>query len=225
MCILLIDTCTERGILAYGSSTEILFVKELPFGPIQSKFLMPYLNEALQSWGCPPDLDVIGVSIGPGSYTGIRLGVAVAQALSYSWKVPLVGVSSLEGFVPSISDVHYAAVLDARIGGIYFQKGWSNVDGILYQTDPQVSPIEEIEHHLKEVTYLVTPFAKPLRLKLKQYETDQQWVWEERAPSAQALLRQIEQSYRLGKTVFPPCHLELLYLRQTEAEREKAKKE
>jgi tRNA threonylcarbamoyladenosine biosynthesis protein TsaB len=225
MRFLLIDTCTERGVIAYGNQIHLIFAKDLPFGPSQSKFLMSYLDEALQPWGYPPPLDAIGVGIGPGSYTGIRLGVAVAQTLAYSWKVPLIGVSSLDGFIPSVPSVHYAAVLDARIGGVYFQTGWREQEGSLHKSYPQVLPIEEIGKQLEDVTYLVTSFAKSLQAKFKQYYPECQWIWEERAPSVQALLQNVEQHFTQGKIIIPPCHLDLLYLRQTEAEREKALKQ
>lgn len=225
MQFLLIETCTERGIIAYGNQKEILFLRELPFGVSQSKYLMPYLTEALHSFRFPPILDAIGVGIGPGSYTGIRLGVSVAQALAYSWKIPLVGVSSLEGFVPSGSFHQYAAILDARIGGAYFQKGEISLEGILHKNAPQVASLEEIGSLLKNVTHLVTPFAKSLQAKLKHCYPENNWVWEESSPSPHALLQSIEQAYIEGKRVTPPDQLNLLYLRQTEAEREKVRKD
>jgi tRNA threonylcarbamoyladenosine biosynthesis protein TsaB len=220
---LLIETCTERGVIAYGNQQETLFAKELPFGLTQSKFLMPYLQEALQSFGYPPPLDAIGVGIGPGSYTGIRIGVAVAQTLAYSWKVPLIGISSLEGFIPSVPVIHYAALLDARIGGVYFQKGRIDQAGIR-KDPPQVKPIEEIGKELEEVTHLVTPFAHSLQTKLGEAYPNKSWTWEEHSPSVSSLFQRVEQSYLEGKSVIPPQHLDLLYLRQTEAEREKASK-
>jgi tRNA threonylcarbamoyl adenosine modification protein YeaZ len=224
MRFLLIETCTERGVIAYGNQKEIVFARELPFGPSQSKYLMPYLTETLQSFGFPPPLDAIGVGIGPGSYTGIRLGVSVAQALAYSWKIPLVGVSSLEGFLPSGSFHQYAAILDARIGGAYFQKGMRDSEGILHKSAPQVASLEEIGALLEDVTHLVTPFAKSLQAKLKQCYPESNWIWEESAPSVQALLQSVEQAYMEGKAISPPEQLNLLYLRQTEAERERARR-
>lgn len=227
MRILLIDTSTERGIIACGHHADILFVKELPFGTAQSKFLMPLLEEALCTIGLSPPAELIGVGIGPGSYTGIRLGAAVAQSLAYSWKLPLVGVSSLEGFVPSnpSAQLSYAAILDARIGGVYYQKGYVDDEGILQRNHPQMASLEEAGRDLKEVSHFVAPSVKSLQIKLKQKYPEQQWIWEERAPSAAALLKSVEQRYLQGNFVFPPEHLELLYLRQTEAEREKAQRQ
>jgi tRNA threonylcarbamoyladenosine biosynthesis protein TsaB len=224
MRFLLIDTCTERGVIAYGNQHNLLFEKNLTFGLNQSKFLLPDLVEALKPFGHPPSLDAIGVGIGPGSYTGIRIGVAVAQTLAYSWNIPLVGVCSLEGFVPSKSSIHYAALIDARIGGVYFQEGWSGQEGIHDHKNPQVLTLQEIGSHLEGIKHLVTPYSKSLQGKIKEHCPECEFAWEERAPSVQTLLYRIEQNFMIGNFVKPPAHLDLLYLRQTEAEREKIKR-
>ena len=216
MRLLLIDTSTERGIVAYTQDRQILFVREFPFGLSQSKFLMPILAELRQPFGVP---EIIGVGIGPGSYTGMRLGVSAAQALAYSWQIPLVGVSSLNGFVPFESDVHFAAILDARIGGVYLRKGCSKQTGVLYHSEPQICSLEEIGEALLGVTHLVTPAAKSLQIKLSKHYSDRQWSWQERAPSVQALMQSVEENYSQGRQIFPPNRLDLLYLRETEAER------
>lgn len=222
MRILLIETCTERGVIAYGNAREIIFSRELPFGSSQSKYIVPYLAEELKAL-ISPQIDCIGVGIGPGSYTGIRLGVAVAQGLAYAWKIPLVGISSLMGFVPSVSSTASAAIVDARIGGVYLLK--KREDGDFGEEKPQVVSIEDVGECLKEIPYLVTPYAKTLQGKLKDYYPEKQWIWEERVPSVPHVLAQVEKDFVEGKTVCSPLPLELLYLRQTEAERQKDRKD
>lgn len=221
MYFLLIETSTERGVIAYGNQKEIIFSKELPFGSNQSKYLLPYLSEALKMCGDLSLLNGIGVGVGPGSYTGIRLGVSVAQGLAYSWKVPLIGVSSLEGFIPSHPLPKYAAVLDARIGGVYFQITEADRNGSLHKTAPQVTPLEDMGTVLKEIPHLITPHAKSLQLKFNERYPDNEWTWEELSPSVQRLLQCTEQAYGRGEVKISPEHLDLLYLRKTEAERER----
>lgn len=225
MRLLLIDTSTERGVIAYLDRQKTIFVRELPVGLNQSSFLVPYLAEELKALGSfPPALEAIGVGIGPGSYTGIRVGVAVAQALAYSWKVPLVGVSSLVGFIPSVSPSLFAAVFDARVGGIYFLKGEVKGGEIIYKGKPEVCALPEVGERLQGVTHLVCPIAEPLQAKFNRSYPANQWIWEERAPSVGALAREVERLYQEGERVIPPQQLNLLYLRQTEAEREKEQK-
>ena len=159
--------------------------------------------------------------MGPGSYTGIRIGVAVAQTLSYCWKVQLVGIPSLEGYIPDEPSVHFAAILDARIGGFYLLKGMNSQEGVEYEGESHICSIEELGAHLVGVTHLVTPQAKSLQVKLGRHYPDRHWTWEEKGPAASLMLGSLERRYRKGETKTPPAHLELLYLRQTEAERTK----
>ncbi|MFI0435925.1 MAG: tRNA (adenosine(37)-N6)-threonylcarbamoyltransferase complex dimerization subunit type 1 TsaB [Parachlamydiaceae bacterium] len=221
MHFLLIDTSTERGVIAYGHRDEIFFAKELPFGSAQSQYLLPYLSEALHSFSFPPRLAAIGVGIGPGSYTGIRLGVSVAQALAYSWNLPLIGLSSLEGFVPSTPFHQYAAILDARIGGVYLQKGELDQKGEVIKSSPEIISLEEAGRALGDIVQLVTPFAQSLQVKFKHSYPQINWMWEERSPSVEILFEKIEVLFKAGKGIAPPKQLDLLYLRKTEAEREK----
>lgn len=217
---LIIETSTERGIIAFGSSEDILFEEELPFGLNQSKFLLPRLTELLKPFGPFPKIDAIGAGVGPGSYTGIRIGVAVAQALAYSWNVPLIGISSLHGFAPETFST-FAAVSDARIGGLYFQKGTRSPTGVKYEGEPGVCTLEEAGLHLNETTHLISPSLQLLKAKLARAHPDKNWEWEERGPSAFLLLKSLEKKVILGEAVTPPDSLDLLYLRKTEAEREK----
>ncbi len=144
----------------------------------------------------------------------------MAQGLAYSWRVPLIGISSLDGFFSSVSCLNYAAILDARIGGVYLQKGRIE-KGVIDKGDPQIVSLEDAGRVLEETTHLVTPYAKSLEVKLKQVHPHNQWIWEETPPIAQLLLKSVEQHYIQGDIINPPDHLKLLYLRQTEAERDK----
>jgi tRNA threonylcarbamoyl adenosine modification protein YeaZ len=184
---------------------------------------MPKLAEFLQTSNLnTKDLTFIGVGIGPGSYTGIRVGVSVAQSLSYSWKIPIVGVSSLDGFIPSQKDVIFAAMIDARIGGAYTRKGILTSEGVNYLSEPAIYPLSDIGFFLQDVKILVTPSSQSLKLKLDQQYSHQAWEWEEKAPSCDALATRVKMAYQQGLWK-NKGHLDLLYLRETEAEREKKK--
>jgi tRNA threonylcarbamoyl adenosine modification protein YeaZ len=218
---LLIETSTDRGLVALGTSKQILFQRELPAGANQSKFLMPCLKDALEFFGENAVLEAIGVGIGPGSYTGIRVGVAAAQALAYSWRLPLIGFSSLDGFIPTVPVERFASVIDARIAGTFVQKGAGGQGEVWL---PQVCPLDQLGALLEGIEYLVTPHAGSLQRKLQPFYPAGRWNFEETGPSASALFKVLESKVEKGEGAFPPERLNLLYLLQTEAEREQLKR-
>lgn len=216
-----IETSTERGLLALIEDGKVRFAKELPFGYNQSKHLMPELQQAYQTLQIDSKkLSCIGVGIGPGSYTGIRIGVAVAKTLAYAWQVPLVGFCSLEAFIPSEPNTAFAALIDAKIGGAYVLKGVTHKENVQYTSTPHVCPLEQLGSQLEDVQVLVTPYSKNLKNKMDQIYPTAAWTWSEVAPSAKHIGALVYAKYQRGE-MSHNGHLELLYLRKTEAERQR----
>ena len=121
--ILAFDTSAAHCAAALLLGDEILVsrVEEMQKG--QAERLMPLLEEVLaeagKSW---PALDRIGVGIGPGNFTGIRISVSAARGLALSLGIPAIGVSSLQAMAyRSAASGLTLAVLDARQGNLYCQ--------------------------------------------------------------------------------------------------------
>ena len=96
-CILHIDTSTRVCSVALSQDSEVIFSREDLEGPSHAVSCGVYVEEALsfaESHAIP--LDAVAVSKGPGSYTGLRIGVSMAKGVCYGRKVPLVGLSTLE---------------------------------------------------------------------------------------------------------------------------------
>lgn len=84
--------------------------------------LMPAVEQLLQECNVKPkELQKIIVAAGPGSYTGVRIGVTVAKTLAWSLQIPIVGVSSLEVLAANGSDFQgvICPLFDGRRGQIY----------------------------------------------------------------------------------------------------------
>ncbi len=215
MLILLIETSTERGLVAILDGLNILFHRSLPFGYQNSKMLLATIDEGLKAVGKQlTEFTFIGVGVGPGSYTGIRVGAIVAKSLSYAAAVPLVGVCSLETFMP-LQNGLFATMIDAKIGGIYLIKGKKDSDQITYLSEPQILSITDAMPILEDVKQIITPNA----LRLKALWKEIHWAWQELSPDPIHFAKRAILKFEKGQ-FSRDSSLELLYLRKTQAELE-----
>lgn len=122
MKILGIDTSTPIGSVALIDGENIVAEHTLNIVQAHSSRLMPAIDTVLK-WGdiTPDALDGCAVGIGPGSFTGVRIGVATAKSLCYAVDKPIVGVSTLEAIAFNLrwTDGFVCPILDARRSEIY----------------------------------------------------------------------------------------------------------
>lgn len=130
--MLILETSCEMGCLVLAENERPIRHKALPGGPELSRTLALEVKNLLEE--TKPDLVAVGV--GPGSYTGIRVGAALAKGLSYGWKVPLVGFCSLKAFGPP------PVLVDARMGGFYALL--EREPCLLSPNDPRLADLAEI---------------------------------------------------------------------------------
>lgn len=117
MVTLLIDTSHEKSLVAFAKGVDVLLTIPLPVGLQSSLHLFPAIKTGFKQLELNPGhLSTIVVAIGPGSFTGIRVGVAAAKGLAAFRDVTLLGACSLHGFA---TDENTASAIDARIGGVY----------------------------------------------------------------------------------------------------------
>lgn len=119
---LFIDTSTQAMILILSKNNQIIdYHFELVFRDHASR-LLPNIDALIKKNNLiSQDLQAIYVAEGPGSYTGIRIGVTVAKVLSYSLQIPLFSISSLEVIAASyLNDADYLIpLIDARRGNVF----------------------------------------------------------------------------------------------------------
>ncbi|WP_026486902.1 tRNA (adenosine(37)-N6)-threonylcarbamoyltransferase complex dimerization subunit type 1 TsaB [Caldanaerobius polysaccharolyticus] len=117
MKVLAIDTSTALASVALTEGDKVLAECSVSNIKTHSKVLMPMISK-LFDWAClkPEDVDVIGISIGPGSFTGVRIGLATAKGMAISLKKPVVGVPTLDGLAQNTPffDGLVCPILDAR---------------------------------------------------------------------------------------------------------------
>jgi tRNA threonylcarbamoyladenosine biosynthesis protein TsaB len=102
--ILLLDTATELCSAALSENGTVFSFKEKSDGFRHSELLTIFIGELLHETGWSVNqLDAVCVSRGPGSYTGLRIGVSVAKGLCYGLEIPLIAVSSLHSMADHIA--------------------------------------------------------------------------------------------------------------------------
>jgi tRNA threonylcarbamoyladenosine biosynthesis protein TsaB len=133
MKILAVDAATEACSVALYNDGEISSIFEIC--PQQhSQKLLPFIEKILSDSGIKLDqLDGIAYGQGPGSFTGVRIGVSVTQGLAFGADLPVVGVSNLAIMAQQAIEQHDAesivAAIDARMSEIYLGC-YKNVNGL-----------------------------------------------------------------------------------------------
>ena len=141
MLVLGIETSTRAAGVALISDEKILAEISQESKAYHSENLLPQIQEVLRIANVER-VDAVAVSIGPGSFTGLRIGVAAAKALAYAWQIKIVGVSTLQVMAAHFpkSSAKIFTLIDAQKNSAYVQtfKDAQPLDEI------KIKPIAEI---------------------------------------------------------------------------------
>jgi len=119
--ILSIDTCLGASSVAVLDGERVLAVRSEPMTRGHQERIGVLAREAAAEAGAAfSDLERIGVTVGPGSFTGLRVGLAFAKGLATALSIPCVGVNTLESLAFGTKGF-VAAVIDARMSQVYLQ--------------------------------------------------------------------------------------------------------
>ena len=122
MNILMIDTSGPACGVAIVKDGKPCYEAELNIGMTHSQRLMPMVDAALSMTGMEmADVDLFGAVVGPGSFTGVRIGVSTVKALAHAQGKPCIGIDALEALalnVPEFDGV-VCPILDARAQQVY----------------------------------------------------------------------------------------------------------
>ena len=113
--ILSIETGTDICSVALSNDGELMALRESSEGRDHAKKVAIFVDELLKETGVQPaDLDAIAVGKGPGSYTGLRIGVSFAKGMCYALNIPLISVGSLDALVQVARDDYDAGIVDVE---------------------------------------------------------------------------------------------------------------
>ena len=138
--ILSIETSTSICSVAIHEQGELLALAEIKEPGAHAEKLLLLVDELFEKAGLSfGDLDAVAVSQGPGSYTGLRIGVSTAKGIAYALEIPLIGINTLQAMAASqqVDPGDYVvAVLDARRKEVYTQTFGDSLQ--------ELSPIEAV---------------------------------------------------------------------------------
>lgn len=124
--ILHLETATEQCSVALSAGTELLGSISVSDGFKHNENLMGFVQDLVRKTGANlKDLQAIAVSAGPGSYTGLRIGVSSAKGLCYALGIPLIAIDTLQIMAidaakKATSDINcYLPMIDARRMEVY----------------------------------------------------------------------------------------------------------
>ncbi len=138
--ILSIETSTSICSVAIHAKGDLLALAEIKEPGAHAEKLLLLVDEVFKKAGLNfTDLDAVAVSQGPGSYTGLRIGVSTAKGIAYALDIPLMGINTLQAMAASqqVSPGDYGvAVLEARRKEVYTQS--------FGDSGQELSPIEAV---------------------------------------------------------------------------------
>ena len=138
--ILGIETSTRAASVAVMFDGKIL-AESLRESPQSfSETLMPQVEEVVKISGALETLDAVAVSIGPGSFTGLRIGLATAKALAYAWGIKIIGVPTLQALSYNFPNAKVLPLIDAQKNRAYCQL----FENFLPQSELAVKSIDEV---------------------------------------------------------------------------------
>jgi tRNA threonylcarbamoyladenosine biosynthesis protein TsaB len=210
------DTSSQQGAIAITTDGAVVGSARIDSGVSHASGLLPEIDRLLVEKGLTvQQADLFAVGIGPGSYTGTRIGISVAKGISFALGKPLIGVCSLEAMAYRLRDFNgpIAIVLDARMNAFYYAVYQWDGSGMKTVVQPAADIIDRVAEAIPQGALVAAPDMPELIEKLKGFQIDTNPV----VPDAGYIALKSEKMLLSGKhdskkPVLP------LYLRPTPAE-------
>ncbi len=154
--ILAIETATPVCSVALLLNSECIFEKRVTGKGIHSEMLFLFIKELFEDHQITIEqIKEVLFSIGPGQYTGLRIGAAGVKGVLFGRKIPLFAIGTLEGFAAGLicrkeTRGYVHAVIDARRNHIYHQKFHVSDKEIIKVTQPAIRAIAELDQEVRK---------------------------------------------------------------------------
>ncbi|MEA3328700.1 MAG: tRNA (adenosine(37)-N6)-threonylcarbamoyltransferase complex dimerization subunit type 1 TsaB [Candidatus Omnitrophota bacterium] len=222
MIVLGIDTSSSRLSIAVRDKDKLLAERSYLSASQCSVILLPGIKNLLREIGLGLNrIDGFIVGLGPGSFTGLRIGLSTIKALAFAFSKPIIGIPTLDVLAENISPANnrICPVLDARRGEVYSCIYQSNGRQVKRLSEYMVLPIRDLLKMLKfrtvflgEGLFEYKDLIKKLSKDLSLFAPQENWF-----PQASALTR-LGLARLLSKDLDSCYDLTPLYLRRSQAE-------
>jgi tRNA threonylcarbamoyladenosine biosynthesis protein TsaB len=145
--ILGIETATERVSVAIGGHEGVIGLFEVTKGRRHAETLVPAIEFLCRQADIGlGEISVVAVDVGPGLFTGLRVGLASAKAIAQALRVPMIGISSLDllAFPCRHTDRVIVPVVDARKNEVFYSMYRPVPGGVQQVSEPTAGPVEEL---------------------------------------------------------------------------------
>ncbi len=147
MLILGIETATERVSVAIGGHEGVIGLFEVTRGRRHAETLVPAIEFVCRQSDIElEEISVVAVDVGPGLFTGMRVGLAAGKAIAHALRVPMIGISSLDllAFPCRHTDRVVVPVIDARRGEIFYAMYRQVPGGTQRVAEPAVGDVGDL---------------------------------------------------------------------------------
>lgn len=215
--LLSVDSSAVTASVALTDGDKVIKTEFVNSGLTHSETLLPMISDVMQGYSYD-QLDAIAITSGPGSFTGVRIGVATVKGLAFNSNIPCYGVSTLEAIAYNFTDENtiVCAVMDARRMQFYnalFEVKDGTVSRIC---DDRAISIDDLRNELKEYQRVIIA-GDGARLCYDNINLDNCEIASEEKvyQNAVSIAKLVE-----NKETISPKALMPVYLRQSQAERE-----
>ena len=221
MLILGIETATEQISVALGGHEGVIACFEVARGRRHAEILTPAIDFVCTHADIGLDeIGLVAVDVGPGLFTGMRVGLAAAKALALALRLPMIGISSLDllAFPHRRSDRVIVPVVDARKGEVFYAMYRQVPGGQQQVVAPTVGPVDELVGDLlarsQDVLCIGDGAHRYRSAILDGFHCE---IADDLHPSAAPLV-QLAHAKALREEWVKPWDLQPLYLRKPDAE-------
>jgi len=219
--ILGIETATQQVSVALGGHEGVIGLLEIARGRRHAETLVPAIDFLCAQADIGLDeIGLVAVDVGPGLFTGMRVGLATAKALAQALRIPMIGISSLDllAFPHRRSDRVVVPVVDARKGEVFYAMYRQVPGGLQQVAAPRSATVDELVADLlarSQEALCVGDGA--LRYRDEICDGFHCEVADEAHPSAAPLV-QLAHAKALREEWSNPAEIQPLYLRPPDAE-------